>query len=60
MPYDYYEFLKKQRESDEYTETTDLVRQSLWSESFQFKLSNEWSIIENIIRRSLYLFLRYT
>ena len=59
MPYDYYEILKKQIESDEYIETTDLVRQNIWNESFEFELSNEWLIMEDLIKRILYLYLRY-
>ena len=59
MPYDYYELLKKQIESDEYIETTDLVRENIWNESFEFKLSKEWLIIEDLIKIRLYLYLRY-
>ena len=60
MPFDYYELLKEQRESDEYTETTDLVRKSVWSETFYFKLSQRWLKIEDLILIKLYAILRYT
>ena len=60
MPYDYYEFLKKQRESDEYTQTSDLVRQNLWSESINFKLSQRWLRVEDKILIRLYRILKYT
>lgn len=60
MPYDYYEYLKKQRESEEYTETSELVRQKLWSETINFKLSQKWMRIEDMILVKLYLRLRYS
>ena len=60
MVYDYYEILKRRIDSDEYTEVSDIVRQDLWSDGFEFKMSKEWLIIENLIRISLYLFLRYS
>ncbi|MDO5810289.1 MAG: hypothetical protein Q4Q37_04275 [Methanobrevibacter sp.] len=60
MPYDYYEYLKKQRENDDFTQVTDIVRQKIWSESIGFKISQEWLKIEDKIRIKMYLFLRYT
>ena len=60
MPYDYYEYLKKQRESEEYTETSELVRQKLWSETINFKLSQKWMHIEDMILVKLYLRLTYS
>jgi len=60
MPYDYYEYLKKQRDSEEYTETSELVRQNLWNETIDFKLLQEWTCVEDKILISLYLLLRYT
>lgn len=60
MPYDYYEYLKKQREREEYTETSELVRQKLWSETINFKLSQKWMRIEDMILVKLYLRLRYS
>ena len=60
MPYDYYEYLKKQKENDEFTQVTDIVRQKIWSESIGFKISQEWLKIEDKIRIKMYLFLRYT
>lgn len=60
MPYDYYEFLKKQRESDEYIETEELVRQNLWSETLNFKLANSWIKTEDRILLKLYRNLRYS
>lgn len=58
MPYDYYEYLKKQRAIEEYTETSELVRQNLWSETIDFKLLQEWICVEDKILISLYLLLR--
>ena len=58
MPYDYYEYLKKQRENDDFTQVTDIVRQKIWSESIGFKISQEWLKIEDKIRIKMYLFLR--
>lgn len=60
MPYDYYEFLKKQRESDEYMETEELVRQNLWNETINFKLANSWIKTEDRILLKLYQNLRYS
>ena len=60
MAYDYYTILKKQIDSDEYTEVSDIVRQDLWSDSFEFRMSKEWLIIEDLIKINLYLFLRYS
>lgn len=60
MPYDYYDYMKKQRESEEYTETSDLVRQNLWSDSINFKLSQNWLLIEDKILIRLYRKLRYS
>ncbi|WP_405307281.1 hypothetical protein [Methanobrevibacter sp.] len=60
MPYDYYEYLKNQRDNEEYTETVELVRQNLWSETINFKVSQEWIHIEDKILIRLYPRLRYT
>ena len=60
MPYDYYEYLKNQRDNEEYTETVELVRQNLWSETINFKVSQDWIAIEDRILIRLYLLLRYT
>ena len=60
MPYDYYEYLKKQRENDSFTQITDTVRQKIWSESINFKISQEWLKIEDKIRIKLYITLRYS
>jgi len=59
MPYDYYEYLKKQRDSDDFIQITDIVRQKIWSESINFRISQEWLKIEDKIRIKLYLTLRY-
>ena len=59
MPYDYYEYLKKQRDNEQYRETSELVRQNLWSETINFKLSQEWLDIEDRILIRLYQLLRY-
>ena len=60
MVYDYYDILKRHPNIDEYTEVSDIVRQDLWSDGFEFKMSKEWLKIEDLIRISLYLFLRYS
>ena len=60
MPYDYYEYFKKQKESDEYVETTELIRQKLWSEAIQFRMSLEWLEIEKRILIRLYRNLKNT
>ena len=60
MPYDYYELLKKQRENNEYEETTELVRKNLWSESINFRQSINWLNIEDKVFIKFYYFLRYS
>ncbi|MEE1335062.1 MAG: hypothetical protein UHG12_00950 [Methanobrevibacter sp.] len=60
MPYDYYEYLKKLRDNEEYSEAAELVRQNLWSETINFKLSQEWIPIGDKILIRLYPHLRYT
>jgi chemotaxis methyl-accepting protein methylase len=60
MPYDYYEYFKKQRSNKEYSETTELVRQNLWSETINFRQSQSWISIEDKILIKLYSNLRYS
>lgn len=60
MPYDYFEILKKQNENEQYIETTELVRQNLWSETINFRQSLDWIKMEEKILIKLYNFLRYT
>jgi len=60
MPYDYYEYFKKQRSNKEYSETTELVRQNLWSETINFRQSQSWISIEDKILMKLYSNLRYS
>ena len=60
MPYDYYEYLKKLRDNEEYSEAAELVRQNMWSETINFKLSQEWLDIEDRMLIMLYQCLRYT
>lgn len=59
MAYDYYEYLKKQRENDDFTEVTDIVRKKIWNDSIDFKISQAWLKIEDKIRIRLYYYLRY-
>ncbi len=59
MPYDYYDYFKKQRKNRNFTEISDLVKEKIWSDSISFKLSLEWSKIEDKIRIRLYQNLRY-
>lgn len=59
MPYDYYEILKEQRDSKEYTEISDVIRQNVWNDSIDFQMSLEWMKTEDKIRNRLYLLLRY-
>ena len=59
MAYDYYEYLKKQRENYDFTEVTDIVRKKIWNDSIDFKISQGWLKIEDKIRIRLYYYLRY-
>ena len=60
MPYDYYKYLKKQQENESYKKTSDLVRENMWSETINFKLSQKWMHIEDKILFRLYRQLRYS
>ena len=59
MPYDYYEYFTKQRNNKIFTEISEKIRQNLWNDSFDVKLSQKWLKIEDKIRIKLYLNLRY-
>ncbi len=58
MPYDYYDYFTKQRQNERFTETAELVRQNLWSETINFRLSQRWMIMEDILFNRLYRSLR--
>ena len=59
MPYDYYDYLTEQRNDEKFTEISEKIRQNLWNDSFDFRLSQKWLKIEDKIRIKLYLLLRY-
>jgi hypothetical protein len=59
MPYDYYDYFKKHRQNENFMETSELVRQNLWSETISFRLSQNWITIEDKIFIKLYRNLRY-
>ncbi len=59
MPYDYYEYFTKERNNEIFTEISEKIRQKLWNDSFDFRLSQKWLKIEDKIRIRLYLPLRY-
>ena len=59
MPYDHYEYSKKQIEHEEYNEIIEIVRQEIWSDSIDFKIMLNWVNIEDKVRNRLFLFLRY-
>lgn len=59
MPYDHYEYFKKQIEHEEYNEIIEIVRQEIWSDSIDFKIMLNWVNIEDKVRNRLFLFLRY-
>ncbi len=59
MPYDHYEYFKKQIEHEEYNEIIEIVRQEIWSDSIDFKIMLNWVDIEDKVRNRLFLFLRY-
>lgn len=59
MPYDHYEYFKKQIEHEEYNEIIEIVRQEIWSDSIDFKIMLNWTNIEDKVRNRLFLFLRY-
>lgn len=60
MPYDYYDYFTKQRQSSVFTEAVELVRQKLWSETISFRLSKDWIKTEDKILIKLYRNLRYS
>ena len=60
MPYDYYEFLKKNIENEEFKETTERVRENLWSESIDFQIMQNWATTEERLLYRYYIYLRYS
>ena len=52
MPYDFYDYFLKQRKHPFFTETTNIVRQKFWRESFDVVKSQEWENITNKIRKN--------
>ena len=60
MPYDYYDYFKSQSQNEEYSETTDKVKEKIWNETINFRLSQEWIIMEEKLLMDLYLLLRNT
>ena len=52
MPYDYYDYFLKQRNNPIFTETSNIVRQKLWRESFDIITSQDWEDITDKIRKN--------
>lgn len=52
MPYDYYDYFIKQRNSKVFTEVSDIVRQEIWRESFDVVKSQEWEETSDKIRKN--------
>jgi hypothetical protein len=52
MPYDYYDFFVKQRNNRVFTETSNIVRQKIWRESFDVVKSQEWEELTERIRKN--------
>ncbi len=52
MPYDYYDYFIKQRNNPIFTETSNIIRQKLWRESFDVVESQEWEEITDKIRKN--------
>ena len=52
MPYDLYDYLLKRRNNPIFTETTNIVRQKFWRESYDIIESQEWEGIEDKIRKN--------
>ncbi|MBR6024203.1 MAG: hypothetical protein IK044_04470 [Methanobrevibacter sp.] len=49
MPYDLYDYFLKRRNNHIFTETTNIVRQKLWRESYDVVESQEWEEINDRI-----------
>lgn len=52
MPYDYYDYFLKQRNNKTFTETTNIVRQKFWRETYDVVASQEWENITDKIRKN--------
>ncbi len=52
MPYDYYDSFLKQRNNPIFTETSNIVRQKIWRETFDVVTSQEWEDITDKIRKN--------
>lgn len=60
MPYDYYDYFKKENSNENYLETTEIVRQKIWNETINFKKSQEWMNMEDKLLIKLYRRLKYS
>lgn len=52
MPYDYYDYFIKERNSEVFTEVSDIVRQKVWRDSFDVVQSQEWEETTDKIRKN--------
>ena len=52
MLYDYYDLFVKQRNNKVFTETSNIVRQKIWRESFDVVKSQEWEELTERIRKN--------
>ena len=60
MPYDYYDYFKKQQQNKIFTDVTEIVRQNIWSETINFRQSQQWIAMEDKLFNELYNNLRYS
>ena len=51
MPYDLYDYFLKQRNNEIFTETTNIVRQKLWRETYDVVEAQEWEELTDRIRK---------
>ncbi len=59
MPYDYYDYFKKQSKNRNFTPIDETVKEKIWNDSVDFNMVQKWMKIEDKIRIELYLILRY-
>ena len=51
MPYDLYDYFLKQRNNKTFSETTNIVRQKLWRETYDIVEFQKWEEIADKIRK---------
>lgn len=60
MPYDFYDYFLVQRDDENFTEITNIIRQKLWRDTYDVVEAQQWLSMEERIMLKLYYNLRNT